>query len=116
MTLVDVDLAVELTLSLLVALEHLIESRVQMTNRKHWAWNFARDNFATMSCEIVLKQHAENVDFVKLSQNNASACALEHQNNNFTTHNKNSLVEGVHLCHDRVKNECTRSGNALEGR
>ena len=52
---IDVELAVELTFSLLVRLERLIDSRVKITKKKHWVWNFVRDNIVTMSCAIVLQ-------------------------------------------------------------
>ena len=108
-TLENNNLAVELTLSLFVRLERLIESRVQTTKKNHWAWNFARDNFATMSRAIALQQHVGNVDLVKLSQNNTNTYVLEHPSKKITIHNENSLAEGACLFHDRVKNEWTRS-------
>ena len=44
-TLAEMELAVELTLSLLVRLERSIESRVQIAKKNHWAWNFTTINF-----------------------------------------------------------------------
>lgn len=78
-------------------------------------WNFARDNILTMSCAIALQQHAENVDLVKLSQNNASTCFLECPKK-IMVNNENFVAEGVCLFYDRVRTEWIRCGNELEGR
>ena len=43
-----------LTFSLLIRLEILKDYIVQIEKKKHWVWNFVRDNIATMSCVIVL--------------------------------------------------------------
>ena len=63
-----------------------------------------------MSCVIVLQHHVENLDLVKLSQNNINTCVLEHPNNNFITHDENSVAEGACMFYDRVRTEWIRSG------
>ena len=82
-----------------------IEYRVQIIKKTHWAWNFAPKSL----CAITLQQHEEKVDLVKISQNNASACALERPNNNFMTRNEYSVAEGVCVFYDRVRIEWMRS-------
>jgi len=106
----DVELAVEMHYAFLVRLEHLINNRVLITKKKHWVWDFVRDNILTMSCIIILQQHVINVDLVKLAQNNTNICVLDCPSNKFTRHVESSAAEGVYLFYDRVKKEWIRSG------
>ena len=106
----DSELAVELNSTLLVRLEKLIDSRVQNAKKKHWGWDFVRDNLITMSCVIVLQQHVNNIDLVKLAQTNVNACVLDEPSNKFTRHVESSVAEGCYIFYDRVKKEWIRSG------
>ena len=106
----DVDLAVELNSLILIRLENLIESRVFLKCKQHWVWDYVRDNSTAMACIIVLQQHVDNTELVKLAQFNRNTCVIESPNNNFLIHNENSTAEGCYLFHDRVKGDWIRSG------
>ena len=50
----DADLAAELRVLFMIRLENLIEKKVKITKKKHWVWEYCRENFATISCIVIL--------------------------------------------------------------
>ena len=62
-----------------------------------------------MSCIIVLQEHVEKIDLVKLSQNNVNTCYLA-GTNNFIKYTSDLTAEGCYLFCNRVKGEWIRSG------
>ena len=114
MTDFDFNLAKELNILFLVRIESLIQSRVQLSKKKHWHWKFSRNNFLTMSFVIYLENDVKNIELVKLANKNENICVMENPSNDFIMCNNSSSAKGCYLLHDRIQGESIRSGKVTD--
>ena len=108
----DAKMVAGLSALFLIRLERLAHSRAQLTRKTHWVWDFARDDFVTMSCIIVPQQRAKNIDLVNLAQNGENVGVLETPTNEFLICNHENAAEGCYLFCNRTKLEWIRIGKA----